>query len=359
VAFYARGSVGPEVSQIQARLQELGLYAGTVDGIFGGGTESAVKAFQTRESLSPDGVVGDGTWQRLFPAAGSIPPPALASRSLQEKVLTLTGSFETSQPPPECFAAVSGDFDGQGISFGALQWNLGQKTLQPLLIAVRDKHPAVWKTVFHTFAPVIGAVLNGSLDEQLRWAASIQTPRKQLIEPWRGLFKTLGRTRECQEAQLMSADAYLRKAARLCETYGVSSQRAFALLFDICVQNGGISDVVRAQIERDFKAISATAAAEVEVAKLRIIARRRAEASNPRWVHDVMTRKMTIADGRGTVHGRAYNLEAQFGITLASMQEPRSRGRSTPWWFDLLPPVSTRGRRPRRRKLTRPGKRGR
>ena len=30
-------------------------------------------------------------------------------------------------------AGLSGDFDGQGLSFGVLQWNLGQGSLQPLL----------------------------------------------------------------------------------------------------------------------------------------------------------------------------------------------------------------------------------
>lgn len=34
-----------------------------------------------------------------------------------------------------------------------------------------------------------------------------------------------------------------------------------------------------------------------------IVANRRAEAANPRWVDDVRVRKLCIARGEGTVHG--------------------------------------------------------
>ena len=38
MALYQRGSQGPEVAKIQTRLREIGLYAGPIDGDFGGGT---------------------------------------------------------------------------------------------------------------------------------------------------------------------------------------------------------------------------------------------------------------------------------------------------------------------------------
>lgn len=66
MALYQRGSQGPEVAKIQTRLQELGLYAGPIDGDFGGGTESAVKAFQQANNLGVDGRVGPNTSAKLF-----------------------------------------------------------------------------------------------------------------------------------------------------------------------------------------------------------------------------------------------------------------------------------------------------
>jgi putative chitinase len=54
------GSRGEEVKQLQ---QKLGLGA---DGIFGPGTETAVKKWQAANGLTADGLVGNGTWSKMF-----------------------------------------------------------------------------------------------------------------------------------------------------------------------------------------------------------------------------------------------------------------------------------------------------
>jgi putative chitinase len=53
------GSKGDEVKSLQ---KKLGL---KVDGSFGPGTEKAVKEWQTKNGLTPDGVIGDKSWQLL------------------------------------------------------------------------------------------------------------------------------------------------------------------------------------------------------------------------------------------------------------------------------------------------------
>jgi hypothetical protein len=83
-------------------------------------------------------------------------------------------------------------------------------------------------------------------------------------------------------------------------------------MFDIRVQNGSIDQKTEAKIRADF----ATMAPNDEVARLRSIANRRAEAAAPQFVEDVRVRKLTIANGGGTVHGITWDLEAQFGIGL-------------------------------------------
>ncbi len=249
---YRRGSHGPEVRRIQTRLKELGRYHGPIDGDFGGGTESAVRAFEQGAALAVDGIVGPETWKRLF-GDGEIPAPAILDKPLAYRTLALTGTFETNAAMPECFACVAGDFDGQGLSFGALQWNLGQGTLQPLLREMDRRHAGVFQDVFHEHYPVLAAVIGASRDEQLVWARSIQDRRRHvLVEPWSGLFKTLGRSPEFQAIEVEAAGRLHQEAIVLCKTYGVRSERGLALMFDIRVQNGSISDVVRAQIERDF-----------------------------------------------------------------------------------------------------------
>lgn len=88
-------------------------------------------------------------------------------------------------------------------------------------------------------------------------------------------------------------------------------------MFDIKVQNGSISDRVKAQIEVDFAQIdSEMSRDDAEVERLRIIANRRASAAKTKWVEDVLARKLTIANGQGMVHGDFYDLKEQYGLGL-------------------------------------------
>jgi putative peptidoglycan binding protein len=318
-ATYQLHSHGPEVSQIQTALQALALYTGPIDGDFGGGTLTAVKAFQQRAGLVVDGQVGDTTWAALFPGT-AIPAPVILAQPLPFRCLALTGTFETSTGPPDCFAGLVGDFDKQGISFGAIQWNFGQDSLQPLLREMVEAYPDLARRIFSDEFGELQATLAATHDDQLTWVRSIQAaPWRQLFEPWQGHFKTLGRQRECQDLQVKHAQAYYDRGIALCATFDVHSERAVALMFDISVQNGGIKEPVTTRIRGDVAKLDpALAGDELEVAKLRIIANRRAEAATKRWIEDVRQRKLAIANGGGTVHGRRYDLEAQYGIRLTA-----------------------------------------
>ena len=59
------GSQGEEVRQIQTKLKELGLYTGSIDGIYGSGTKNAVIQFQKQQGLDPDGIAGTKTLTAL------------------------------------------------------------------------------------------------------------------------------------------------------------------------------------------------------------------------------------------------------------------------------------------------------
>ena len=65
VAVLKQGSKGSEVKEVQRRLKEWGYYKGEVDGVFGAGTKSAVIAFQKKNGLPADGVVGRATYKAL------------------------------------------------------------------------------------------------------------------------------------------------------------------------------------------------------------------------------------------------------------------------------------------------------
>ena len=59
------GSRGESVRQVQSRLNKLGYWCGTADGIFGVNTQSAVRRFQSAKGLSVDGIVGPKTYSAL------------------------------------------------------------------------------------------------------------------------------------------------------------------------------------------------------------------------------------------------------------------------------------------------------
>lgn len=315
---YRVESHGEEVRQIQSALGVLGLYRGPLDGVFGGATEAAVKTFQKGRNLAVDGVVGPITWNALF--SRKIPPPALFAKPLDYKCLALTGAFETNSGVPDCFAGLSGDFDGQGISFGVLQWNFGQDSPQPLLREMIGRHLEVVQSIFHEHYPILTAALDADKAELMSFARSIQHPVKHTVnEPWRGMFKALRRTDEFQGIEREAAGKLFQAAQGLAEAYGLRSERAVALMFDIKTQNGSISALVKAQILADFAALPPDLPEEeAEIERMCIVANRRADAANVRWAEDVRARKLCIADGGGVVHGVRYDLEGQFGISLVT-----------------------------------------
>ena len=65
VAILRQGARGSEVKEVQRRLKQWGYYNGSVDGVFGTGTRSAVILFQKKNGLTADGVVGKETYKAL------------------------------------------------------------------------------------------------------------------------------------------------------------------------------------------------------------------------------------------------------------------------------------------------------
>ena len=67
-----RGSRSTYVLILQDALNALGYTNRPLDGIFGGGTENAVRAFQRAVSLTADGICGCNTWKKLTAASVGI-----------------------------------------------------------------------------------------------------------------------------------------------------------------------------------------------------------------------------------------------------------------------------------------------
>lgn len=65
-----KGATGDDVKKLQELLNKLG-YGLLADGIYGSGTVKAVKAFQTNNGLTADGVAGPLTWTKLVELTGN------------------------------------------------------------------------------------------------------------------------------------------------------------------------------------------------------------------------------------------------------------------------------------------------
>ena len=79
------GSTGTDVSDLQARLTELGYYTGAIDGRYASGTQTAVQEFQERNGLTADGIAGRQTQDMLY------------SGSAQPKYVTVSASGDAEE----------------------------------------------------------------------------------------------------------------------------------------------------------------------------------------------------------------------------------------------------------------------
>ena len=115
------------VRALQKRLKELGYYSGSVDGDFGKGTESAVKAFQRANGLTADGKAGQKTLEKLnsrsaisWKQAHATPTPKVTAKPTKKV---------TATPRPTATPNLSKEYYLQTGSSGAKV-----KTLQNRLI---------------------------------------------------------------------------------------------------------------------------------------------------------------------------------------------------------------------------------
>ena len=83
------GSRGSEVSKIQTKLKNWGYYTGSVDGIYGSSTLSAVKKFQRKNGLTADGIAGKATLEKM----GIFSSSSKSSGSVSSSSLTLISRF--------------------------------------------------------------------------------------------------------------------------------------------------------------------------------------------------------------------------------------------------------------------------
>jgi hypothetical protein len=219
---------------------------------------------------------------------------------------------------------LTGNFDGQGISFGLLQWNIGTGSLQPLLRQFAQRFPNRFNTIFGSDATRLSDVLapTRTIAEQMQFARSINDAHNHIVQPWSTRFNTLSEDPDFRTIQLAVVRRRMDAAEHNARELGIRSERGLAVMFDNVTQNGPAwLDVPhhhpRRRMLQDRKAqrehTLGRALNEHEL--LELIANLVAETANQRWREDVRRRRMAIVNGVGMVHGINFNLGARFGLS--------------------------------------------
>lgn len=249
-----------------------------------------------------------------------------AKPEVLRKAMLITEAFEGGW--------LTGNFDGQLMSWGPLQWNLGQGTLQPVLRRIADLDRATMAG--HLGEGFMDALADdAALERYVR--ANILTRNGGPKTVWQQRFYALGQEPAALDAFAEAAAPYVARAERDASRLGFASERGFASCLDVAVQNGG----VRAEHEARYRATLHSYLAKKgqeggdpafdleEWEHLKALAYAVADSARPRYREDVLSRKLTLALGQGWVHGRAYDLLEDFG--LAYWQD-RAAGIKATWY---------------------------
>ena len=285
---FGMGAKGRLVEDLQVGLVTNGVPLEKIDGDFGRKTRDAVRVFQLREGTPPTGAITRDEWTSIT----GQPVPSLFERSLQ-----LTASFEGHN-----YTLAVGNFDGAWLTWGIIGFTLKHGEVQRIVLEIENDRPHLITDAFSADGAELIRIMKAPAVEQRAWANTMTVGGHRLAEPWRSAFARLGQFAEVQEIQNRRAhDNYFMPAARVAATLGILSERGIALCFDIHVQNGGIKPEIQ-------QVLTPLAPGEPEQPLLERIAHEVARSAKPEFRNDVLIRKMTIATGSGTVHGRQYTL---------------------------------------------------
>jgi hypothetical protein len=238
----------------------------------------------------------------------------------------ITSTLETGKRGG--FYGLSGNFDGQGLSFGLVNWTIGTGSLQPLLREFAAENPARWAAIFGRHAEGFLQLMSrkGKLaeKEQLRFAVeqmnkvSIAGKRQkwEIKEPWAGYFLLLSEDPAFRGIQIRHVRILLKRAGEYCRQFRLKSEMAFAFMFDAVSSHGKswLTKMIGGQRRRQILIVERLKALAAQYGVGRIpereillaIADVLGATSAPRWADKVRQRKRWFVTGE---HPRARELE--------------------------------------------------
>lgn len=247
--------------------------------------------------------------------------------------LNISGSFEGG----EGWANITGNFDGQGLSLGLLNQNLGQGSLQPLMVKLRDDHFPVFSSLFspahlpsvlgmladweghngppkpphqsRTDEPPAGSALLAPGEAgSVLWARNTIYTGAHFDPVWKAELIAMAEAPEFVTLQIAAAVELHDRALDYERQMGIRELRAYLMMFDVAVQNGGIYPEDFSDYD-DYRRANPSASDTQKLEKMLVL---RLRHVRKRFVADVRSRKRSIIGGKGVVHGERRDLPAQY-----------------------------------------------
>ena len=267
--------------------------------------------------------------------------------------INITGSFEGHAG----WTNLSNNFDGQGFSMGILNQNLGQGTIQPLFIKMRDQHIDVlqkylkkemldsllkmvsdWEKAQPKVDPdlrtqsllsfdrepidlfdenidkkyAVSGIQLRSNSKSVTWAKNtLYTDKKgRNFKPeWKEALKNIAGDPAYISLQIAEAQTLHDQARGDQDRVSWEQLRSYLFLFDIVVQNGGLRDKHFDKFDDWYKKQTRVVTEEEQMLQMLEI---RVVDSHPKWQKDVRRRKTTVIIGTGYVHGEDRNLPVEY-----------------------------------------------
>ena len=174
----------------------------------------------------------------MLAAAASSPSARRTARKLEENVAALITDWiptllrKTSEHEGN-FWSVQQNLDGNGVSYGILQWTQKSGSLGRLLRAMAATDPVAFGRFFGAswakLLDVTGRASLEAVDGVSLWA-----------EPWVSRFATAGRWPAFQQVQsrVAAESEYMAGAVEIARLLGVSTERAMVLYYNRTVHQG-------------------------------------------------------------------------------------------------------------------------
>jgi peptidoglycan hydrolase-like protein with peptidoglycan-binding domain len=270
------------VQEIQKRLNI------RADGAYGPATREAVAAAQRSFGIKETGEADVATHAALH----------IKWPSQFERCLNITQAMEGTY-----YGDLNRtDIDRAGVTLGILGFTTEHGEVQAIGRTYLKDNPDAWDVLNDRLRGIFRALVapNSTAGQ---WERAFYGDDGIIDSDIAAVVKVWGEDPAFKALQRKVArDNFWMKAVKDARALGLETMAGYGLMFDIAVQNGGWG-------QRHLTHYNKQSQDGTQESRLRAIARAVADAADPKWRADALSRKMVFANTAGKVHGSNFDLD--------------------------------------------------